>query len=107
METLDVLKAARALLGEGPHRWTQDAYARNSKGESWSTSGPDAARFCVAGACLRFLPEDADAQTVLCSLREQLPVTYRRFAVSFWNDRPERTYEEVLALFDKAIEAAS
>jgi len=96
--TLDVLRAARALLTE--KGWTQGAQARDAEGHTVSPMSPDAARFCALGALrhaagsyhvgdpVRALKATADCDPGL---------------LSRWNDRPRRKVGSVLALFDRTI----
>jgi hypothetical protein len=105
MGTLDVLKKARALLGEGPHRWTTGSLARDAAGEPRKPGDEGVTCFCVMGA-LAFVTgatwgsEPDNYTAALAGIYEVVDGSIARF-----NDT--HTYEEVLALFDKAIEAAS
>ena len=95
MTTKEALIAARALVEKG---WCQAADARDAGGLECASRDAEAACWCLSGAIHRAcdgLAED-DAWDVLASLVGD-PVE--------WNDTPGRSKEEVLALFDKAIEA--
>jgi hypothetical protein len=105
METLDVLKKARALLGEGPHRWTKGSLARTADGELCYPEDAGATCFCAMGA-MAFVTGTswrggADGYVEARDVVERVVDG----SIARFNDT--HTYEEVLALFDKAIEAAS
>jgi hypothetical protein len=91
------LRAVRAFYG-GPEKWTQGAYALNAEGHSVSAKSKDACRWCLSGA--------------ISSASYNIWETARflHFFIGWglidWNDAPERTFEDVIALLDKAIEAA-
>lgn len=105
MTTLEVLRGMRELLAE-PARWTQKAPARNAAGTPTSAVlDPEACSWCVFGAAFRIAPRHSNA--AMKRLKERLnddrPGAY--IGVARWQDEPERTHAEVLALFDRAIEA--
>lgn len=88
-----LLMAARETLVV--HGWTQGAYRKGNA-------------FCAVGA-LAFNDYSASGDTVEKAkgiLAKTLMVREGwALSVSSWNDTPERTKEEVLALFDEAIAA--
>lgn len=107
MKISEALIQGKALI-EKPEHWTKGAYARNEKGETrWSTD-EDATCFCSLGAMGR----------VTCRLEEKNDhrgnsIYYRGVGyleaamgecVSVFND--EHAHAEVMAAWDKAIEAA-
>lgn len=85
MATVDVLKGARALIEQG---WTQGL-------DHDVVDGVDC--YCLSGA-LAQQKDWQDASELLHSLRPDFVD---------WNDRPDRTKEEVLELLDQAIELVS
>lgn len=101
-EVKQTLIAARALIEKG---WTQDAYARDADGAACSVNDDRATCFCMNGAVMRVagIYRENDALMVFTALGSAAGVT--RYS-HHWNDAPGRTQAEVLALFDKAIEAA-
>lgn len=106
MKTRDVLLAARALIEQG---WTQGCAARESKGYPVSSTYGGATQFCAAGALERAVGESGDgfkraveAQTHLrTALEARTGKVYP--SVSEYNDKSNRTKEEILSLFDEAI----
>lgn len=91
------LMAARALIARG---WTQHAAARTANGETLSPeqcASETAVCWCTFGALRAVGSMEADKalRTIIGG-----PLTE-------WNDDPDRTQAQVLAAFDKAIEALS
>lgn len=78
-------------LLDSPERWTQFVPARNSAGEVVKAKAPDAVCWCIMGAIVRCYPKgkrnmfEDFCNKVRCDLSQ-------------WNDRPERTWEEVYNL---------
>ncbi len=63
--------------------------------------------FCVATAVTKTLWDNISAQAdVLRAFREANGIE-PVITIGAWNDAPERTKEQVLAAFDKAIEACA
>jgi len=111
--THTVLKHALEKLRD-PARWTQGEYARNADGKGLKNPKSSAAVcFCSMGAILS-APEAGIA--VEYPLGRVFHVFYKAYEVvqtvlggggvniSKWNDAPERTHAEVVAMFEKAIE---
>jgi hypothetical protein len=87
---------ARELLAD-PVRWCQGAIARDAAGKSSETWNPRAVAWCVLGAVRKVYPQGlAEFQRLAKTLAA------RGFdSVSEWNDAPERTHAEVLALLEE------
>lgn len=106
-EVRDLLIRARARIERG---WTQGAMARDGNADFIivPTTAPEATCWCIAGALLA----DATlgtancgaAYTALLDAHKSLNGDKQNSTLSIWNDAPERTQADVLALFDKAIE---
>lgn len=83
------LKRARKLVKKG---WTQNAWARNRRGNELVTGSEGAAVcYCAWGAMHKTRPDPEpgwDASEII-----------------EWNDAPGRTQTEVLAMFDNSIAA--
>lgn len=92
--TLDILTEARGYVAQG---WTQGATARMSDGTPISPRKDAAVCWCIVGAALR-AGDPVEAWSALAAHLNGCLVTV-------WNDAPGRTQEEVLTLFDKAIDA--
>lgn len=116
MKRADVAAAlldVRALVARA---WTKDAYCCIADGKFAGATIPFTSKlhdqpertiaYCLAGACdvvaaRRLL----DAEELRAKLVAELPRRLRidDFALEHWNDRPERTRDDVLALVDGAL----
>lgn len=82
-----------------PSRWTKGATARNSIGNIVSSYDPTAVCFCLIGAIFRIYPDDyPNAFNERVAIHKQLEGRLSNHDIVGWNDAPERTHEEVLAL---------
>ncbi len=110
MTPAEILQAARDLLSD-PKRWTQGIFARRENGSTCSTFAPEAFSFCSRGALIKVRPDDAVFQSyaeAYAFLEKCVPEVYvGTEPVAHWNDHPDTTHAEVLAVFDKAIALAS
>lgn len=100
MNTREILIGARERIARG---WAQGNFAYNAEGDRVGSSDPEACKWCVVGAIYAttdrpFLRQDAMSAVAVHSKTGALPI---------WNDAPERTQADVLAAFDRAIEAQS
>lgn len=110
MKTSEVLRRAKAVIAD-PEKWTQGAFARGSADAGKSFK--DACSLCAVGAVYA-ITDDLGVggkkifQRVLCCLGSALAMSGEPphdFAeVIKFNDT--HTHAEVMALFDRAIEAA-
>ncbi|MYD97911.1 MAG: hypothetical protein F4X98_11075 [Gammaproteobacteria bacterium] len=114
-----ILLAARDLLSD-ESKWTRGALARDSKGDEVDCMSPDASYWSAFGAVLvasaadpedGVLDWDADATVMALERLERnaaslLRVDYgprrRGFVVEF-NDRPATKFQDVMSLFEGAI----
>jgi hypothetical protein len=94
MTPSEILTAARELIS-APERWTQEAFARDAGGNSCSEKLERAVCFCSWGAFHR-AGYSIIAEHFLRSEMDGMPGRF--------NDT--HTHAEVLAAFDRAIEAA-
>lgn len=96
--TLQVLIDARKLI-EKPENWCQGWVARAADGSMRTSDSDDAVSFCMVGAITRAGGGDDFATTD----------KYRRLmlgeSVSFGDFNDTHTHAEVLAAFDRTIEA--
>ena len=97
MTTKEVLIQARALILKG---WTQEAFARDADGEPVSAKDPDACSWCVVGAVVAAYP---DWDNLSKGLWDFLGRFVDEPCPDEFNDLPETTQTDVLALFDRAI----
>ena len=98
LSTTQILIEGRRVVERG---WCQRASARNASGIPCEWDEPAACQWCSTGAMLHvvsmFVWEHAGA---LNFLRQAIG----QHSIVGWNDAPERTKEEVLAAFDRAIQ---
>lgn len=99
-----LLREARELIAQG---WTQHAFARDAQGEICAASEAVATCWCIRGAVRRVcLTGESSESPLWGKVLHTLSTTLGRGGLAEWNDAPERTKEEVLSLFDRAIEKA-
>lgn len=80
--------------------WCRGAYARNEQGEAVSAKDPAAVEWCLFGAGHKAYGEDTWGHEIwLDALEELLGVD----VADGWNDAPERTKDEVIALAHEAM----
>jgi hypothetical protein len=101
----DLFSVADLLDPEGA--WTQRAYARNAKGASlWNLDGPNACSHCLVGAIEVVAGDDYRRElSMLRQLRVALGGPEFMLGLMQWNDAPDRTQAEVVALVRAAAEA--
>ena len=100
MTLVETLRAARALV-DTPEKWWQ---------KNGHNSGALGCTCTCAGLALTDAPTDYERERFAArrffASTLGLDVGQLATAVFEWNDAPERTHADVLAAFDKAIEAA-
>jgi hypothetical protein len=111
MNALETLTKARELL-TARERWTKGHFARTAKDERCQYDDPKAACWCLAGAIARVIPGKGNESELLYDdvydiLTDALRAGREEGPFIQWNDRPERTHGDVLALLDRAIGIAS
>jgi hypothetical protein len=100
----EVLQKAREILTP-PGAWTQGQFARNADGVGCSEYRDEAVCFCAVGALHRAAWRVNSApEWYYDALRALIAVVGH--SIGSWNDAEGRTQAEVLAAFDKAIDAA-
>lgn len=94
---IDILEAAKALI-KNPINWGKGDYVYR---------GDDTTKYCAIGAVMTVESDLADNALFVSErfLRDALPEDADRRLVRY-NDAPERTHEEIMSLFDRAIELA-
>lgn len=99
---LDILIKARELISD-PERWTQGAYAKDSSGREVYDSDA-AVCWCGIGALRRVAGYDYLSRSKAIDF---LHKTAREAGFDYFQDfNDSSTHAEVLAAFDRAIEAA-
>lgn len=103
MSTADVLRKAKVKIEQG---WCQLASARDASGNPVHPGSPSACEFCMTGAieAAAGMMSRNEYLDLSKHVRSSLPV--QALGIPSWNDSRLRTKEEVLAVFDKAIERA-
>lgn len=92
--TRDILVKARSLIASG---WTRGRLACDARSRCVTYDSDEARSWCALGALSR---SAADGATV-GKFRAQISGG----DIATWNDAPERTQEQVLDAFDRAIAA--
>lgn len=112
-DTLAILRGARALLAR-PDAWLRGVGARTSEGELCPSSSPAAACFCAIGVLNHLAPLGgwgkahralfAELPKAWCSRVKPSNVKDDHWvSVARFNDDPNTTHADLLALFDRAI----
>ena len=101
MTITENLQAARDLITD-PNKWTQFAVARNSGNQITLASSPDAVCWCAFGALQYTYSRDQEFRDLL-NIMTYLD-SFMNGSVGIYNDT--HTHKEVLAAFDRAIEAS-
>jgi hypothetical protein len=101
LSTREVLVEARRLI-EDPSNWSQRKFACTETGRSCGIVSPRAVAWCAEGACVLAARR---AQYGELYLIDKLSEAIGNGSVSLFND--SSSHADVLAAFDRAIEAAS
>ena len=111
MRASEYLKAARAVI-DRPEKWTKHAMARDANRHSVPVSQPDAVRFCSVGALEKtILARNGVSGTVDEEARILLTLavgvlTNSTNSVVWFNDSRRTKHEDVMQVFDAAIQFA-
>lgn len=81
-----------------PDKWTKEHCAKDSDGDPTNSSSPTAVCWCLAGAMNRMisLNEDMFFSKTHFTLTEIVRSTTKHQEISYFNDAPETTYEDVM-----------
>jgi hypothetical protein len=106
MTTLEILIAGRARI-DTPERWTRGDWARDANGVGVEPLSPDAVCFCAMGAvdAAAASEEYAVYLRAVAALRDAIPKGLRLISVPTYQDCDTTTHADVMAMFDRAIEA--
>lgn len=106
LDDIDLLRAAREVIAD-PSHWCKGTDAMDEDGKVCSKYDNAAVRFCANGAVRRArMLTNANfniEMTALDTLRSACPLANKWEETPDFNDRPETTHSEVLAVFDRAI----
>ena len=106
--TIDTLKAARAVL-TSPENWTKGCYARDAAGDACKPYSPNAVKWCAIGACAAVSRQSVYSCKLemvtdeLIKCMPNKPDEPGQGDIADWQDAPETTHEQMLAMFDCAI----
>lgn len=110
MNELDILKAGRELLSD-PNRWTKRTLARDKNGHATNDPWDKVSTcFCSVGAIHKVVGPNNDTNRGLkyavadCLADSALALFGHRGAVVVFNDAPSTTHDQILAVWDHAIE---
>jgi hypothetical protein len=110
MNAHELLLAARTLI-QTPNDWTKGVNARDAAGEPVEEYHPNAVCYCALGAVdITDFRNGADSREYWRSvdaLNAAVPAPYQHWEVHEYQDLPETTHADVLALFDRAIAATA
>lgn len=100
-DPLYILTQARELLSD-PKKWTKHAIARKNNGNFVAADSEKAVCWCAMGAMHRF----GNAWRTKVEKYFYTANEISDYCVEDWNNAKERTHDDVLKAFDKAIELA-
>ncbi len=95
------LEAVRALIAKG---WTRDISARDKNGTPVHSRDARAVCWCLHAAVIAAVQDRTEASQAFLALDH---LTGGPLSTVDYNDAVDRTQAEVLALIDRAIEAAA
>lgn len=97
-----LLRAAELIATKG---WTQRADARTADGETCKPLDPAAVAFCLGGAITAAQPEPVSKDwPAEAAARSAVLPFFGGSSRIRWNDAPERTQAEVVAVLRRAAE---
>lgn len=109
MKTSEYLKAARAVI-DRPEKWTKKTMARDSHRRPVPPSSAEAVRFCSVGALEKTMLRRETSSTVDGEARILLTlavcVLTNTQSVVWFNDNRRTKHEDVMEVFDAAIQFA-
>lgn len=100
---VDVLHRMKRLLRKG---WTQGARARNKSRRKVDVYSKSAASFCLDGAASRASVDLGGYQRLANRARKVLWKACGNRSVICFNDEPDRTKRQILAVVERAVELA-
>ena len=80
-----------------PKKWTKKALARDKEGcQTYSSYAPDAVCWCLDGAIFKVYHN----HKIRCEIVDKIEL-FINTSIPEWNDAPQRTHKQVLALCKK------
>lgn len=88
-----------------PKRWTKSSMGRDLHGQMCASGDPDAVCWCLAGAIFKvYGTHSSKGDSAFCRVAAVLKQNgIGRTEILNWNDRPERTHDEVLKVCEEAM----
>ena len=96
------LKDAKALIKNKEH-WCKEDLAQDKEGRSVDVCDEDAHSWCILGAVTKVFNYSYEYESAISALKSQLPPDYK--SIDEYNDHFMTTHQDILDLFDDAIEA--
>jgi hypothetical protein len=96
----DDIRAVMALL-DTPEKWVKGAFARDVNGDQTPSRGTYAVCWCLTGACIAVTTDISSERHLLHAIGK-----YTEHRTISWNDAPERTFEDIHAILNKALTLA-
>ena len=90
-----------ADLLSSPERWTQRSAARNQAKEATWPNDASACCWCLWGAIQRIYGIGYMMDDIVARIHRHLESRDEHRYITYWNDAPERQYEEVKALVEE------
>lgn len=82
--------------------WCQGSAAIDNNGQEVGVLSNDAIRFCTIGAVAKaYIPTDNARDELSLKMQGRIRDALGLYSISNWNDAPERTEEEVIALLKR------
>lgn len=102
----DRLRRAQAIIADRDH-WCQGTFARDSRGFAVHARSHQAVQWCAVGAAMKSVRSNDDFLRMQQLLNEAAWLAVDKQFVAIVNDAPTGwPYEDVLAVYDRAIELA-
>lgn len=99
---MSAVQRLRALLT--PEKaWTKGAFARDAVGSSVRSVDPAAVCHCLIGGTLKVTGGAEDYLTTVVRLDRQVQREGRFHNIAQFNDHPDTTHADVLALLDRVL----
>ncbi len=106
MNTIELLTSARNLIAD-PEHWTQRAFARDGFGNSIGPTADSACSWCSLGALTKSFGNIWWPESHCEPLEQAIGQLHPDNLMSLADFNDSHTHQEVLAVFDKAIENAN
>ncbi len=109
LEVKKFLTEARVLI-QDEKSWCKKSPARNKRGIGVFVDSPEACQFCAIGALAKVAEANHgrfENNLVYTMALDHLSKQLEWRPITDFNDDPKTTHQDILSLFDKAIQAIS